>query len=57
MREDRIRLVGLISSSDGKRIVRGEKAGAAGEAGTLGRHLAEELLSRGGAEILQEVYR
>jgi len=57
MREDRIRLVGLISSSDGKRIVRGEKAGAAGEAGTLGRNLAEELLSRGGAEILQEVYR
>jgi hydroxymethylbilane synthase len=54
---DRIRLAGLIASADGKRIVRGEKAGTAGEAEKLGRHLAQELLGKGGAEILQEVYR
>jgi hydroxymethylbilane synthase len=54
---DRIRLAGLIASADGKRIVRGEKAGTAGKAEKLGRQLAQELLGKGGAEILQEVYR
>jgi hydroxymethylbilane synthase len=57
IRGDRMRLVGLISSADGKRIVRGEKAGPSMEAEDLGRRLAQELLGRGGAEILQEVYR
>ena len=57
VREDRIRLMGLIASADGKRMVRGEEAGPAAEAENLGRRLALELLGRGGAEILQEVYR
>lgn len=57
VREDRIRLVGLIASADGKRMVRGEEAGPAAEAENLGRRLALELLGGGGAEILQEVYR
>ncbi len=54
---DLIRLVGLIASSDGQRIVRGEKAGMIDGAEDLGRQLAQELLASGGAEILQEVYR
>lgn len=54
---DQIRLVGLIASGDGKRIVRGDKAGMPEEAENLGRQLARELLGKGGAEILQEVYR
>ena len=57
VRGNQIRLIGLVASSDGKRIVRGEKAGALGETENLGRELARELLAKGGAEILQEVYR
>ncbi|MBP1718510.1 MAG: hemC, partial [Deltaproteobacteria bacterium] len=55
--EDQIRMVGLIASSNGNRIVRGEKKGTVREAETLGRQLAQELLAKGGTEILQEVYR
>ena len=54
---DQIRMLGLIASSDGKRIVRGEKTGTVRQAENLGRQLAQELLAQGGAEILQEVYR
>ena len=54
---DLIRLIGLIASSEGERIVRGEKVGTIEGAENLGRQLARELLAKGGAEILQEVYR
>jgi len=54
---DQIRMVGLIASSEGDRIVRGEKSGTVRQAENLGRQLAQELLAQGGAEILQEVYR
>jgi hydroxymethylbilane synthase len=54
---DLIRLIGLIASSEGERIVRGEKVGTIAAAENLGRQLAQELLGKGGAEILQEVYR
>jgi hydroxymethylbilane synthase len=57
VRGDQIRLTGLVASSEGNRIVRGEKVGTVGEAENLGRQLARELLAKGGAEILQEVYR
>ena len=57
VRGDQIRLIGLVASSEGNRIVRGEKVGTVGEAENLGRQLARELLAKGGAEILQEVYR
>lgn len=57
IRGGRIRLTGLIASPDGGRVVRGEKEGAGEEAQDLGRRLAQELLGKGGAEILHEVYR
>jgi hydroxymethylbilane synthase len=55
--QSRMRLIGLIASPDGKRIVRGEDSGAAEEAEELGARLAGDLLGKGGAEILEEVYR
>ena len=57
IRGDQIHLIGLIASSEGERIVRGEKVGTIEGAENLGRQLAQELLAKGGAEILQEVYR
>lgn len=46
----------LVGRPDGSKIVRGEIAGSAEEAEFLGTTLAEDLLSRGAAEILQDVY-
>ena len=51
----RVELRGLVASLDGARVVRGERGGPAGEAGALGTALAEELLARGAAEILEEL--
>ena len=49
-------LRGLVASTDGRRVLRGEarRAGSAGE--TLGADIAEELLGQGAADILAEVY-
>lgn len=52
-----LRVRGLIGRPDGKRVVRGERAGAYEDALKLGRELAEELLAAGGAEILAEFAR
>ncbi|MGE5247162.1 MAG: hydroxymethylbilane synthase [Verrucomicrobiota bacterium] len=52
-----IRLAGLIGRPDGTEIVRGSRAGTADEPERIGTALAEELLSRGGKTILEEVYR
>ena len=43
----------LIASPDGRQVVRGERRSPATAALALGTQLAEELLARGGAEILQ----
>lgn len=51
-----INLRGLVASLDGKRLVRGEVHGPTGSSEALGTNLAEDLLSRGAAEILQEIY-
>lgn len=53
---DRIHLRGLVASTDGRRIIKGEKIGPAEDYLTLGQSLAEELLGRGAGEILQEAY-
>jgi hydroxymethylbilane synthase len=45
-------LDGLVASPDGKIIVRGRTQGASARAAALGRALAEDLLSRGAAELL-----
>ena len=47
-----VRLRGLIGRPDGTRVVRGERSGKADDAEAIGVGLAEELLSRGGGEIL-----
>ncbi len=53
---DTVRLRGLVASTDGRRIIQGERRGPAEENEALGRALAEELLGRGARDILQEVY-
>jgi hydroxymethylbilane synthase len=52
---DRLRLRGLVGAPDGSRIVRGETAGAVADAEALGVALAEDLKSRGAADILAAV--
>ena len=47
---------GLVGRPDGKEVIRGEVQGHADQAEQLGIQLAEDLLSRGAKEILQEVY-
>jgi hydroxymethylbilane synthase len=42
----------LIANPDGIRVVRGRRDGATADATDLGRELADELLNRGGREIL-----
>lgn len=53
---EEIRLRGLVGRVDGSEIVRGEIRGPHDKAEQLGITLAEDLLSRGAAEILNEVY-
>ncbi len=55
--EGRIRVRGLLASLDGKRIVRAEEEAAAADAESLGRRVAEAVLSGGGEEILEEIER
>jgi hydroxymethylbilane synthase len=48
-------LMAIVLSLDGTRVVRAESRGAADEAARVGTAVAEDLLSRGAAEILAEV--
>jgi len=52
---DELRLDAMIGSLDGKRIVKGNRTGSRTGAEQIGIELAEELLSRGGKEILNEI--
>ncbi len=47
---------GLVGSITGDRIVKGRIEGSPGDAESLGVSLAEDILSRGAKEILDEVY-
>ena len=49
-------LRGLVGRLDGSEIISGERNGSPGDAGAIGEALANDLLSRGAAEILKEVY-
>lgn len=51
-----LRLLGVVASPDGARIVRREASGPVADAVSLGSELGNELLAGGGAEILEEVY-
>jgi hydroxymethylbilane synthase len=53
LEHDRLELRGLVGWPDGSKIVRGQISGPSQDAETLGRELAEELLSRGARPILQ----
>lgn len=53
--EGRLRLRGLVATPGGERIVRGEAEDADEEAEALGRRVADDLLERGGAEILEQL--
>ena len=50
-----LRLDAVIGSLDGKRIVKGSRSGNFADAERIGIELAEELLKRGGKEILDEI--
>lgn len=52
---DGVWLRGAVASLDGRKLVRGERRGRRDEAEALGRELGQELLARGGREILQEI--
>ncbi len=52
-RAGEFRIRGRLASLDGRRMVEAERRGAPGDAVRLAEELAEEVLSRGGAEILR----
>ncbi|MBS1233064.1 MAG: hemC [Nitrospirae bacterium] len=55
--DGRIVLDGLVGSISGDKIIKGHSEGEPGNAENLGIALAEEILSRGAKEILDEVYK
>jgi hydroxymethylbilane synthase len=56
LQDDVMSLEGLVSSVDGRRMVRHRIQGPAAEARQLGTRLAERLLADGGDVILKEIY-
>jgi hydroxymethylbilane synthase len=54
--QNRLSLTGLVSSTDGKTLIRDAVAGAVSDARALGTRLAEQLLAAGGDVILREIY-
>ena len=50
----RVRMRALVASLDGRQVIRGERSAPLAEARAMGVALAEELLSKGAAEILAE---
>ena len=53
---DSLTLTGMVTSIDGKRMVRGSVTGAAIEAESLGIQLAQQLKDQGASEILAEIF-
>ena len=53
---DELSLEALIASVDGQCVIRSRLQGPASQGPELGRELAEQLLARGGAEILKTIY-
>jgi len=54
---DQLSMRSFVGSPDGKNLVEGQVSGSAAEAEQLGIQLADDLLSRGAKEILDEVYK
>lgn len=53
--DGKIWLRGLVASLDGKQIVRADMVADASDAHAAGERIAEEILNRGGAEILRDL--
>jgi hydroxymethylbilane synthase len=51
-----MRLEGLVSSVDGKELIRDTVDGTIADPESMGIQLAERLLARGGDRILQAIY-
>ena len=54
---EKLIFTGLVAGVDGKRVIKGKIEGPVGKNEELGERLAEELLSKGAADILKEVYK
>ena len=54
---EKLIFIGLVAALDGKRVIKGKVEGPAGKNEELGERLAEELLAKGAADILKEVYQ
>jgi len=48
-----VRLRALVAAVDGSRVIRGERSGPMGAAAAVGEALAEEMLARGAAALVQ----
>ena len=57
LKDGRIVMQGLVGSISGDKIIKGYSEGEPGHAENLGIALAEEILSKGAKEILDEVYK
>ncbi|MCG8541428.1 MAG: hydroxymethylbilane synthase [Clostridia bacterium] len=53
--DEKLKMVGMVSSIDGQRIIKAYGEDEVQNYGELGSEIAEEVLSRGGREILQEL--
>jgi hydroxymethylbilane synthase len=49
-----VEMDGLVSSLDGRTVIRGKASGAADRAEAVGERLADELLARGARTLLDE---
>jgi hydroxymethylbilane synthase len=54
--DGRIRIRGFISDLEGIKFIEGQEEGSLEEAEEVGMRLAEDLLERGGGEILRSIY-
>ena len=52
----KVRLEGVVASVDGKELIRDSVEGTIEDPESIGVQLAERLLARGGARILQGIY-
>ncbi len=56
VRDDKVLIKGFISDLEGTKFIEDKEEGSIEEAETVGERLAENLLARGGKEILEEIY-
>jgi hydroxymethylbilane synthase len=55
LKENKLHILGIVAEPDGSSLCRGEKSGALGDAGGLGRELAEQLLNQGADIMLRNL--